>query len=355
MTYFLNMGANAINYFAFLLLSLAIILFFDILYKFKRPLILKYLLLVVSIGFFWKGLGYFYYLNFSYNRWLIEFPNTILASCMVLILAHLKDHKIKPKYLIYSLLITLTQFSIIFYFSFIEQLPLHIPSMQVSIAIKMVRIIFSISTIAICCWLIFKILSSLKQTNDYIAKLKNWYFILSFIFIISAFSFTSINYASSANSFALLLNICMNILYIIAILYRPNFINNSNIKLKTITPFSIKELEKMDDAIFINHFFYEKYYLKIDANMEDFAEIVGFKPEVIRKHIATNYQLSFIELINKNRVLAFLELVKSDKVKNFTIEGLAKECGFSSRFHLYNNFKKYHGGTPGDYIKTIIK
>ncbi len=91
----------------------------------------------------------------------------------------------------------------------------------------------------------------------------------------------------------------------------------------------------------------------MDANMEYFAEIVGFKPEVIRKHISTNYQLSFIELTNKNRVLAFLELVKTDKVKNYTIEGLAKECGFSSRFHLYNNFKKFHGGTPGDYIKTI--
>jgi len=145
----------------------------------------------------------------------------------------------------------------------------------------------------------------------------------------------------------------MNILYVIAILYRPNFINNSNIKLKANTSFNIKELDNMDDAIFINHFFYQKYYLKMDANMEDFAETVGFKSEVIRKHITTNYQLSFIELINKNRVLAFLELVKSDKVKNYTIEGIAKECGFSSRFHLYNNFKKFHGGTPGDYIKTI--
>jgi len=349
------MGFNAIDYFAFLLLSLSIILFFDVLYKFKRPVTLRYLLLMVSLGFLWKGLGFFYYLNFSFNRWLIEFPNTILASCMVLILAHLKDHKIKPKYLIYSMLITLTQFSILFYISFIAQLPLYIPSMQVAVSIKMIRIIYSISTISICIFLIFRILSSLKQTNDYIKQLKNWYFILSFIFVISAFAFTSIDFASSANNYSLLLNICMNILYVIAILYRPNFINNSNIKLKVNTPFNIKELDKMDDAIFINQFIYQKYYLKMDANMEDFAEIVGFKQEVIRKHISTNYQLSFIELVNKNRILAFLELVKSDKVKNYTIEGLAKECGFSTRFHLYNNFKKYHGGTPGDYIKTVTK
>ena len=116
-----------------------------------------------------------------------------------------------------------------FYISFIAQLPLYIPSMQVSVFIKMIRIIYSISTISICIFLIFKILSALKQTNDYIKQLKNWYFVLSFIFVISAFAFTSIDFASSANNFPLLLNICMNILYVIAILYRPNFINNSKL------------------------------------------------------------------------------------------------------------------------------
>jgi YesN/AraC family two-component response regulator len=147
----------------------------------------------------------------------------------------------------------------------------------------------------------------------------------------------------------------MNILYVVAIFYRPSFLNNSNIKLKVNTPFSIKEVENLDDNLFIKHFFYHKYYLKMDASLEDFAEIINLKPEAIRKLIAANYKLSFIELLNKNRVVAFKELVESNKLKNYTIEGIAKECGFSTRFHLYNNFKKYHGGTPGEYIKTVIK
>ena len=299
---------------------------------------------MISLGFFWKGLGFFYYLNFTYNRWLIEFPNTILASCMVLILAHLKDQKIKPIYFVYCLLITLTQFSILIYISFFEQLPLHIPSMQVSIAIKTIRIVYSISTIAICCVLIFKILSTLKKSNDYIAQLKNWYFILSFIFIISAFAFTSIDFASSTNSFPLLLNICTNILYVIAILYRPNFINNSNIKLKAKTSFSLKELDNMDDAIFINHFFYQKYYLKVDANMEDFAEIVGFKPEVIRKHISTNYQFSFIALTNKRIILIQL-MWKNDSyfhILVFFIRHLSLQYFTSS--HTFSHFLRQLNG-----------
>ena len=99
------MWANFLNFFAFLLLLLALKLFINILAKFKRPLAIRYLLLIGSVGFFWKGLGYFYLINFEYSRWLIVLPNTILASSMVLILAYLKDHKIKTKYFIYIIII----------------------------------------------------------------------------------------------------------------------------------------------------------------------------------------------------------------------------------------------------------
>jgi hypothetical protein len=104
------MSTNYVNYFAFLLLALSLMLFFDIYFKFKRPLSLKYLLLIGSTGFFWKGLGYFYFLDFAYSRWLIGLPNTLLACSMVLILAHLKDNKIKTPYWIYALFIFLTHF-----------------------------------------------------------------------------------------------------------------------------------------------------------------------------------------------------------------------------------------------------
>ena len=72
------MWANFLNFFAFLLLLLALKLFINILAKFKRPLAIRYLLLIGSLGFFWKGLGYFYLINF-------EFRNSIKNQKIILI------------------------------------------------------------------------------------------------------------------------------------------------------------------------------------------------------------------------------------------------------------------------------
>jgi YesN/AraC family two-component response regulator len=59
------------------------------------------------------------------------------------------------------------------------------------------------------------------------------------------------------------------------------------------------------------------------------------------------------EIINKNRVDYFIELVRSPKYNQYSIDALAKEAGFNSRHHLYKPFKKFHGGTPSDFISSV--
>jgi AraC-like DNA-binding protein len=78
----------------------------------------------------------------------------------------------------------------------------------------------------------------------------------------------------------------------------------------------------------------------------------------ILKHVAKHSGDIFIytcfkELINRNRIIVFQELVVAGKSKSYNLDGLAVQCGFSSRFHLFANFKKYHGGSPSDYIKAF--
>ena len=224
------MWANFLNFFAFLLLLLALKLFINIIAKFKRPLAIRNLLLIGSVGFFWKGLGYFYFINFEYSRWLIVFPNTILASSMVLILAYLKDHKIKTKYFIYIIIMILTHLLILSYFTFFSPLSLHISTIKYGVYLEMIRYIFSFTTLTLCAFLFFKIIRTNEIMNDYSAKLKLWYLIICFLLIIAAFAFTSIDFSSISNSFVLFLNICMNIIYLIAILYRPSFMNSIKTK-----------------------------------------------------------------------------------------------------------------------------
>ena len=63
--------------------------------------------------------------------------------------------------------------------------------------------------------------------------------------------------------------------------------------------------------------------------------------------------MTFSNLVNKSRVDYFIELVRSPKYTNYSIDALAKEAGFNSRHHLYKPFRKFHGGTPSDFISSI--
>ena len=63
--------------------------------------------------------------------------------------------------------------------------------------------------------------------------------------------------------------------------------------------------------------------------------------------------MTFNDLVNMNRINYFIDIVNTPKYKNYTIDALAKEVGFSSRQHLYKPFKKFHGGNPSDIIDTV--
>ena len=75
--------------------------------------------------------------------------------------------------------------------------------------------------------------------------------------------------------------------------------------------------------------------------------------EYLQDQIVIKYNMSFGNLVNKSRVDYFIELVKSPKFKHYSIDALAKESGFNSRHHLYKPFKKFHGGTPSEFISSI--
>jgi YesN/AraC family two-component response regulator len=100
-----------------------------------------------------------------------------------------------------------------------------------------------------------------------------------------------------------------------------------------------------------NFQFYTNFYYKNKAaNIEEFSNIMGVGKEVMFNYIYFNYSMTFDELINKARVEYFVEIIKDAKFKNYTVEALALEVGFSSRQRFYQPFKKYHGGNPSDLI-----
>ena len=145
---------------------------------------------------------------------------------------------------------------------------------------------------------------------------------------------------------------CLSIF--LATIYRPAFLNNQDISRLDLRKFNTSETLKLTDANFYIPFYKQYYFLNKEANIEHFCtENAILERDSFNEQIITIYNISFGNLINKNRVEYFIEIAKHPSNANFSIEALAKEAGFSSRTALYKPFKKFHGGTPIDYINSI--
>jgi YesN/AraC family two-component response regulator len=117
--------------------------------------------------------------------------------------------------------------------------------------------------------------------------------------------------------------------------------------------FSTPINEKLTSDTFTLEFFNNLYYLKEKCSSADFAEAIGVNLEVLNSYIKNNYDMSFTDLVNKYRILYFIDLANNPESKLLTIDALAKQSGFSSRQNMAFFFKKFHGGSPSDYIKHI--
>lgn len=66
------------------------------------------------------------------------------------------------------------------------------------------------------------------------------------------------------------------------------------------------------------------------------------------------YGLSFVDFVNRQRVLHIQQqMVAKDAMHHYTIEALARNCGFASRSAFYNAFKKITGTSPAQYRNSI--
>jgi len=136
--------------------------------------------------------------------------------------------------------------------------------------------------------------------------------------------------------------------------FRPVFLNSQDFDIKYFSSFKRSNSLTLTEDNFFKPFFNNHYYLNKYATIEDFCmqndiqESDSFNEQIIKA-----YNMSFANLIQKYRVDYFVEIAKLPKYQNYSIESLANEAGFSSRTSLNKPFKKFHGGTPSDYIESI--
>lgn len=338
----------------------------DVLLQIKRPIFLKmyFLVLVFSVGAY----SFLLWLSFVNIYVLLCFPIfkfSIWAS-MTLILSHfyISDKKTWVYWIlgIASLVLVYSNTKMYFFlrdFNYSEtnfgSSVIDVFTQKVSFKVNFLpRLLLLLTFTGINLRIAYLIFQKSEDTNHYYQRIRNWTktFVLLEVMAVALFSIMNsflISYVSG--------NIVLNaiaFLLLLLVLYRPRFINTQSIKLVLSNNFRRDESISLTDANFYTPFFTNHYYLQEDATLEQFCVQNGIASnEQLQDQILKKYNMTFSNLVNKNRVEYFIELVKSPKYKQYSIDALAKEAGFNSRHHLYKPFKKFHGGTPSDFISSV--
>ena len=354
------------SFFNFAAFLLSIIVFIDVLLQVKRPLLLKtyFLVLVFSVGAY----SFLLWLSFVNIYVLLCFPIfkfSIWAS-MTLILSHfyISDKKSWVYWIlgIASLVLLYSNTKMYFYlkdFNYTETnfgaSVIDVFTQKVSFKVNLLpRFLLLLIFTGINLRIAYLIFQKSEDTNHYYQRIRNWtkLFVLLEVMAVALFSIMNSFLISYVSGNIVLIAIAF--LLLLLVLYRPRFINTQSIKIILSNNFRRNESISLTDANFYTPFFTNHYYLQEDATLEQFCvQNAITSNDQLQDQILKKYNMTFSNLVNKNRVDYFIELVKSPKFKHYSIDALARESGFNSRHHLYKPFRKFHGGTPSDFIDSI--
>lgn len=94
-------------------------------------------------------------------------------------------------------------------------------------------------------------------------------------------------------------------------------------------------------------------YLNPEYSINTFAKESGYSVRQVSSLLNNFCLLSFKDYINAFRIAHFIQKYRFEEdARKMTMEGLAKECGFSNRYTFIHAFKKHTGKTPSEYFET---
>jgi AraC-like DNA-binding protein len=342
----------------FSLFILGIITAAEVAIRFHRPLFLKLLLFTLAFVGSLRSLGFSLIGYGNFNRLVHELPTSILLIALISFYAYVYEQKIKKLILGIALFVAILQVGFALYFTFVMKIPVdkstydvygfNIPLFILRTSI-LVLLLFTISR------LFLSIMRKYDESNMYFMKLRGWsitlfgtFTLLVFINIIKEFG----------REFALFGEVGVMVAHyimILLILFRPRFMNRTKLNISLNESFTRKESLDISDDEFHNVFFANVYYLQKNASPEDLCKKLNISSKQLSTYLYVKYNMNYTDLMNRFRIEYFIDLLNSGKFTNYTIDSLAVMSGFNSRHHLYLSFKKFHGGTPSEYMRSLEK
>lgn len=96
-----------------------------------------------------------------------------------------------------------------------------------------------------------------------------------------------------------------------------------------------------------------KPYIDPELNLKQLSDAVNIPPHYLSQIINETFNNNFFNFINQYRVEEFKRKLNAPQYNNFSILGIALECGFNSKASFNRIFKNTTGLTPSEYKKQI--
>lgn len=109
-----------------------------------------------------------------------------------------------------------------------------------------------------------------------------------------------------------------------------------------------KRLIKLINEIMVT----KRPFINPDLKSADLAEMAGTTTHALSYLFNQYMNKSYYDFINAYRVDEFKRLVAEEDLSRYTLSGMARMCGFSSRSSFFRHFKNVTGMTPLEYIKN---
>ncbi|MEN9951004.1 MAG: hypothetical protein RLY85_1756 [Bacteroidota bacterium] len=321
---------------------IALIVLTELMVSFQKPIVLKTLLLIFIGAIFLHNLALLLKLGVIVK----EFSRILIPLAGIQIIQYLYSFKINRNILFASAvcLILLT----INLYTLNNDLREHTNIFWLR---RVNRIMISAVILALSIFTYLKMLKSLDDKNLYSKKIEKWIKITIFLFIVGILNNLSVLVFSNNHFIIKIISSILHLTCCFLAIYRPSFINRTELSVSLGKRFRKTIEDQIDAEKFINEFYSKTYYIHKETSVEDLASKLSVPATKLNDFIIETTKMSFIDLVNKNRVEYFISLVRSEKYSDYTIEALSELSGFGSRQSLYRNFKRFHGGSPSDLIR----
>jgi AraC-like DNA-binding protein len=99
----------------------------------------------------------------------------------------------------------------------------------------------------------------------------------------------------------------------------------------------------------------EKPHLNPDLTVARLGELMNMSAENLSALLNGRLNMNFFDFANHYRVEEFKQMCQNPDNKNYSIMGMAYDCGFNSKATFNRVFKKMINQTPGEYLKQVSK